>query len=295
MKGTVVRAFGGFFAVDSEEGTVECKARGVFRKQKVSILVGDVVEWDAVSSTDGVVTEGLITKVEPRQTHLIRPPIANCNQAVLVFSALSPDFHSHLLDCTLISAEAEGLRTAIVLSKVDLISDEQATKLVEPYVQAGYKVVFVGSQDGTGVAKVRALLQGKISVFAGPSGAGKSSLANRIAPELGLKMGKISDKSRRGKHTTTHVELFRLENETYVADAPGFSQINVELPSEELRTYFPEFMLVSNDCEYRGCLHIDEENCAVKEAVQSGRIASKRYESYRTLYEHVRLKEERKY
>jgi ribosome biogenesis GTPase len=290
LEGLVVRATGGFFRVDEGHRQWQCRARGVFRKRGITVLVGDRVRF-APTGPD----EGLIHEVLPRKTELIRPPIANADQAVLVFSARSPDFHATLLDRTLIATTAAGLRPVIVISKADLVTPDELEALAAPYRAAGYTVLSVVSPMRTGVDQVLAELAGHISVFAGPSGAGKSSLANAISPELGLKMGEISDKLRRGRHTTRHVELYRITDSTYIADAPGFSQLDLNLPANDLRLYFPEFIEPAADCAYRGCLHVDEEECGVKEAVASGHVASARYQSYRHLYEELRLKEARRY
>jgi ribosome biogenesis GTPase len=295
VQGTVVRALGGFFTVDAGDTIAQCRARGVFRKRGTTVLVGDRVIWEPVSGIQAGVQEGLITQVEPRTTELIRPPIANCDHAVLVFSVRSPDFHGQLLDRTLVSVAVAGLSATVVLSKTDLLPTEEVTSLGRPYREAGYRVLRIGRDDESELEALRDDLAGHISVFAGPSGAGKSSLANLLAPELGLKMGEISGKLGRGKHTTRHVELFSLARSTFVADAPGFSQLQVTVESDELRLYFPDFVARAADCEYRGCLHLNEQDCAVKSAVSTGVVSLSRYQSYKFLYEEIRKEEERRY
>jgi ribosome biogenesis GTPase / thiamine phosphate phosphatase len=289
-EGVVTRVLAGFFDVTDGNDTYRCRARGVFRKRKTTVLVGDRVVYQDTGRS-----EGWIEEVLPRQTELVRPPIANVSQAVLVFSAVNPEFQSYLLDKALVVVSHAGLEELIVITKVDLVSSAVLADLISPYVAAGYRIIPISTKDQTGVTDVRSALKGHTSVFVGPSGVGKSSLGNALSPELGLKMGEISEKMGRGKHTTRHTELFMIDRDTYVADAAGFSQLQVDVPSVDLRLYFPEFFLFAKDCPYRGCLHFDEEECAVKQAVQMNQIASSRYESYCQLYDEVHHREETKY
>jgi ribosome biogenesis GTPase len=288
--GLVTRAVAGFFDVSDERGTRLCRARGVFRKKGINVLVGDRVEYEPIGSKEGV-----ITHVYPRQTELIRPPVANVDQALLVFSLVSPDFQPYLLDSLLVNVVTAGLKPVIVFTKCDLAEDEAIAAAQKPYADAGYTVLRVAAKEGVGISDVLREVEGRISVMAGPSGAGKSTLANAISPELGLKMGEISEKLGRGRHTTRHVELFRLNTNTYIADAPGFSQLDVTVMPQELRDYFPEFRQPSEQCPYRGCLHADEEDCGVKRAVEAGQISRDRYQNYRTLLMELREREERRY
>ncbi|WP_067922025.1 ribosome small subunit-dependent GTPase A [Alicyclobacillus shizuokensis] len=288
--GIVVRGRGGFFDVVGNGGSWRCRARGVFRKRGVNLLVGDRVRLNETGAGEGVITEVL-----PRETELVRPPIANADQALLVFSVRSPDFQAGLLDRTLVAVAARGLRPVVVLSKADLMEGEAVAALAVPYRQAGYPVHPVSSRTKQGLDPIWSELMGHITVFAGPSGAGKSSLANAIDPQLGLQMGDISDKLRRGRHTTRHVELFRISDATYIADAPGFSQLDLDVEAAQLRLYFPEFQVTAGDCAYRGCLHVDEQDCGVKRAVAAGLLASTRYESYCHLYQELKQKEARRY
>lgn len=287
--GMVTKAIGGFFDVHAEGVTRRCRARGVFKKRGVTIMVGDRVEFSPIG------TEGIVEKVLPRRTQLIRPPIANVDQALMVFSLVTPDLNVHLLDRILTAAAVAGIDCQIVLTKSDLVTPEQIEEVRRVYESAGYRVLVTASTFDQGVDAVRDALKGKLSVFAGPSGAGKSTLANAILPALGLKMGEISDKAGLGRHTTRHVELFSVAPDTWVADAPGFSQLEVSVSSQELRRYLPEFLAVADACPYRGCLHIDEQECAVKDAVSSGRINRGRYESYRMMYDEIRTREENMY
>lgn len=287
-EGIVTRAINGFFDVADESGTRLCRARGVFRKKGITVLVGDRVEYDPIGQKDGVITE-----VHPRTNELIRPPIANIDQALIVFSFVSPDFHPNLVDRILVSVLEKRIHPVIILTKSDLASAQFIDNVVARYQTAGFHVIPVISLFQQGISEVREVITGKVNVMAGPSGAGKSTLANALSPELGLKMGEISEKLGRGKHTTRHVELFELGNNTYVADAPGFSQLELGLHPSELRNYYPEFQ--DFECPYRGCLHMEEAECAVKEAVADQRLANERYQTYVEILSELRVQEERKY
>jgi ribosome biogenesis GTPase / thiamine phosphate phosphatase len=289
-EGLVIRAQSSFFEVSSSgESTRLCRARGVFKKQGVRILVGDRVMFNPIGQQEGIIQE-----VMPRDTFLVRPPIANISQVLIVFSIVTPDLNRNLLDKMLVSAEHARIPSVIILTKCDLASEADIESVRSIYTAAGYTVLSVATKKGYGVDSVLAVLKGNVTVFAGPSGAGKSTLANAISPELGLRMGAISDKAGLGKHTTRHVELFHVAGETWVADAPGFSQLDVQIPSTELRDYFPEFARV-NECPYRGCAHIDEQDCRVKEAVFANLIDKDRFNSYRLMFEAIREREVHKY
>ncbi len=288
--GVVTRVLAGFFDVTDGGQVTRCRARGVFRKRNITVLVGDRVQYQATGSN-----EGWIEEVLPRQSELVRPPVANVTQAVLVFSAGNPAFQPYLLDKSLVVVSQAGLEVLIAISKVDLVPAARVEEIVTPYRVAGYRVLPMSVKEPTAVDLLKGELKGHTSVFVGPSGVGKSSLGNALSPSLGLKMGEISEKMGRGKHTTRHTELFFIEDDTYVADAAGFSQLQVEIPSSQLRLYFPEFEAFSGDCPYRGCLHIDEGDCAVKAAVESAQLSPSRYQSYQQLYDEVRHREETRY
>jgi ribosome biogenesis GTPase / thiamine phosphate phosphatase len=289
-EGVVIRALSGFYDVADGDTVRRCRARGVFRKRGITVLVGDNVQFDPIGLHEGVVTDVL-----PRRTELVRPPIANVDLALLVFSLKSPTFHTHLLDRAIVSVLSARIEPVVVVSKCDLGDAAEVEDAARPYRAAGYRVIPVSVNTGAGVAAIREAIQGHISVFVGPSGAGKSSLGNALNPELGLRMGEVSAKLGRGRHTTRHVELFQLAPDTYVADAPGFSQLEVCVPAAELKNYFVDFRAAAERCAYRGCLHMEEVDCGVRAAVESGTIANSRYESYRSLYEELRYKEENRY
>lgn len=286
----MTRAIGGFFDVVDHGQMRRCRARGVFKLRKTSIATGDRVRYEPIGSHEGIVEEVL-----PRHSHLVRPTIANVDQVLMVFSIVSPDLNIHLLDRTLAAAHIAGVESVIVLTKTDLAEAGAVERILRIYSPIGFPIIPIASKQGVGVDDVKALLTGKITVFAGPSGAGKSTLANAILPSLGAKMGEISDKAGLGKHTTRHVELFSIREDAWIADAPGFSQLEVDVPSSDLRYHFPDFDGPSTQCAYRGCLHTDEVECGIKEALLKGVISQSRYESYLLMFDEIRDREEHKY
>lgn len=282
MKGTIIRLQGGFYDVMTEEKQeIRCRARGNFRNRKISPVVGDDV--DIQDQGDGT---GYILAVDERSNHLVRPPIANIDQAFLLFSVKEPAFSFHLLDRFLVLIESKQVHPIIVLTKMDLLTESEletmqaATAL---YRSIGYEVIETSTENGSGIEQIRRSFKDKTSVFAGQTGVGKSSLLNAVAPELELATGKISKSLGRGKHTTRHVTLITLAD-GLVADTPGFSSLEFpeELEVEEMRWCFPEFVKRHDDCKFRGCAHLNEPGCAVKTAVEAGEIASTRYENYVT-------------
>ncbi|KGI85093.1 GTPase RsgA [Exiguobacterium mexicanum] len=282
MKGTIIRLQGGFYDVMTEEKQeIRCRARGNFRNRNISPVVGDDV--DIQDQGDGT---GYILAVDERSNHLVRPPIANIDQAFLLFSVKEPAFSFHLLDRFLVLIESKQVHPIIVLTKMDLLTESERKTIHEAaalYRSIGYEVIETSTEDGSGIEKIRGSFKEKTSVFAGQTGVGKSSLLNAVAPELELATGKISKSLGRGKHTTRHVTLITLAD-GLVADTPGFSSLEFpeELEVEEMRWCFPEFVERHDDCKFRGCAHLNEPGCAVKAAVEAGEIASTRYENYVT-------------
>ncbi|MDF2814640.1 MAG: GTPase RsgA [Paenibacillus sp.] len=287
-EGLIVKALSGYYYVQPEEAnaeSVQCRARGIFKKKGISPLVGDRVLYERTENGEGMVDEIL-----PRSTELIRPPIANVNMAVLLFSTIEPSLNLQLLDKFLVHTERAGLETVICLTKLDLLAQleetivstdmnlEQAKQL---YEKIGYQVIITSSITGEGLDAVRTVLSGRISVFSGQSGVGKSSLLNVVVPGLKLETDAISMKLGRGKHTTRHVELFPLAGGGFVADTPGFSQLDfLQLEPEELSVCFPEMRRISGGCKFRGCLHQQEPGCMVLDALEKGNIAPSRYQHY---------------
>jgi ribosome biogenesis GTPase / thiamine phosphate phosphatase len=291
-QGKIVKALSGFYYVQDGERLIQCRGRGVFRKNKITPLVGDEVEYQADNDQEGYVLE-----VFSRKNELIRPPICNVDQAILVFSAVEPDFSTSLLDRFLVLIEANDIDPVIVISKMDLIlTDEIKEKVLsfaKDYENIGYNVVLTSTVESTAGYDLLPILNDKISVFAGQSGVGKSSLLNVLRPELELKTDDISTHLGRGKHTTRHVELIAVGS-GFVADTPGFSSLEFTGIEVENLTYcFPEMHERSGNCKFRGCTHVKEPACAIKEAVENGEIPQYRYQHYLTFVEEIRERKPR--
>lgn len=284
-EGKIIKALSGFYYVYSNKNIYQCRGRGVFRKDKISPLVGDNVQFQADNQR-----EGYILQVKERKNELVRPPIANVDQAVFVFSAVEPDFNPALLDRFLVFIEAERIEAIICITKMDLVNAtvlESIEKYVRDYKKIGYKVLLTSTKTANGIEELRTQLDGKISVFAGQSGVGKSSLLNALHPHLLLKTADISTHLGRGKHTTRHVELIEVGN-GLVADTPGFSSIEfLGIERDQLGSFFPEMRKISDGCKFRGCLHVNEPHCAVKHAVEDGEIPSYRYNHYKNFLQEI--------
>ncbi|WP_252503649.1 ribosome small subunit-dependent GTPase A [Sporosarcina sp. Marseille-Q4943] len=278
-EGQIRKAISGFYYVKSENGNlVQCKGRGVFRNRGITPLVGDFVTIVQEGDNDATITE-----VHKRKSELVRPPIANIDQALLVFSIVEPDFSLHLLDRFLAVIESAGIQPVICLTKKDVAKEKdlrQAESATAYYRSIGYDVIatFIGDPDLYPL--IQPYLAGKTTVLAGQSGVGKSTLLNTLIPELSLKTGEISEALGRGRHTTRHVELLEVAG-GLVADTPGFSSLDFDhIEKEELRDYFVEMENVAHECKFRGCLHLKEPACAVKEKVETGEILQSRYTHY---------------
>lgn len=278
-EGRIVKALSGFYYVADGERVYSCRARGLFKKKgaKINPLVGDWVVYDAISDEEGYVME-----VGERTSELVRPPISNVDQAVLVFSMYKPAFSSLLLDKFLVHTELAGIDSVIVLSKADQVPEEDVQAIVKKYEAVGYTVIPTSTVEQRGVAEVREILRDRISVFAGQSGVGKSSLINALFPGVSLQTGDVSEKLGRGKHTTRHVELIPLSGGGYVADTPGFSSLEfMDMTELDLAESFRDFAALSPDCKFRGCLHASEPSCAVQQALADGELSADRYEHYK--------------
>lgn len=286
IDGKILKGIGGFYYVDTLEGLFECKARGIFRKEKITPLVGDDV---LISIVDSENKKAVLEEIKERKTELIRPQIANVDKALIVFSVKEPTPNLSLLDRFIVLAEKENLDIVIILTKVDLIDQEELEKIKQIYEISGYKVILVSSKQNLNIDKVKDELVGNVVVFAGPSGVGKSSLLNQIDNNFNLETGKVSDKIKRGKHTTRHAELLKLECGGMVADTPGFSSLNLDdIEYNELKEYFIEFDKF-DDCKFGfKCVHENEPDCSVKEAVQNGEISEVRYKSYLQLLNEIK-------
>ena len=287
INGKIIKGIGGFYYVDTEKGLYECRARGIFRKNKITPLVGDRV---SISVVDEENKKGVVEEIEKRDTELVRPPIANVDKALIVFAIKNPAPNLSLLDRFIVLAEKENLEIVIVFTKVDLDADgELLEELKSIYEVSGYKVIPVSNKLKLNIDKIKEELKENTVVFAGPSGVGKSSLLNEVDKNFELKTGEVSDKIKRGKHTTRHAELLKLECGGMVADTPGFSSLTLDdIDESELKEYFIEFDK-HDDCRFGSrCIHENEPSCAVKEAVENGEISKKRYESYIQLLNEIR-------
>ena len=287
INGKIIKGIGGFYYVDTEKGLYECRARGIFRKNKITPLVGDRV---SISVVDEENKKGVVEEIEKRDTELVRPPIANVDKALIVFAIKNPAPNLSLLDRFIVLAEKENLEIVIVFTKVDLDADgELWEELKSIYEVSGYKVIPVSNKLKLNIDKIKEELKENTVVFAGPSGVGKSSLLNEVDKNFELKTGEVSDKIKRGKHTTRHAELLKLECGGMVADTPGFSSLTLDdIDESELKEYFIEFDK-HDDCRFGSrCIHENEPSCAVKEAVENGEISKKRYESYIQLLNEIR-------
>jgi ribosome biogenesis GTPase len=285
--GRIMKALSGFYYVDPGDGAwVTCRGRGKLRHQKLSPLVGDRVTFTRLEGDTGAVDEIL-----PRQNEFSRPAVANIDQLVLVVSQAIPVTDPFLIDRMTCLAQSKGCGCVICVNKCDLAPGEG---LMELYTAAGFPTVQVSAKTGEGVERLSALISGKVSAFTGNSGVGKSSLLNALEPGFSLAVGQVSEKLGRGRHTTRHVELYRLRNGAVVADTPGFSSFEAdqEIRKEDLAGTFQEFRPYLDQCQFVGCSHVKEKGCAVLEALRQGRISPSRHDSYVRLYEQAKAHRE---
>ena len=279
-KGIILKALSGFYYVEDQETKemIQCRSRGLFRKQKITPLVGDYVEF--LVELDG---NGYVMDIGTRKNELVRPPIANVDLALVVFSVKEPDFSPKLLDRFLAVIEMNQIEPIIVLTKMDLLSEEERQAIdssIQYYKQIGYEVIETSSKQYEGINVVNDLIKDRTVVICGQSGVGKSSLLNAIDQTLKIQVNEISKALGRGKHTTRHVELHKL-SDGLIADTPGFSSLDLDqLEAIDLSQCFVEFYERSEQCKFRGCLHENEPRCAVKAAVETGEILPTRYENY---------------
>ena len=286
LEGIIVKGVGGFYYVKTKEGIFQCRARGLFREENIVPLVGDKVKIQ-ISEEDNT---GYIKEIKPRKSQLLRPPVANITQVIIVMSVKEPDINLWLLDRFLVMAELEDLNIHICLNKIDLESEEKVQKINDIYTGAGYHVINTSTIKDMGIEELREGLENNITVFAGPSGVGKSSILNKIHPELDLKTGEVSKKTARGKHTTRHVELLDLGYDSYVLDSPGFSSLDLSFIENEtqLSIGFREIQKYEEDCKFISCLHHKEPDCEVKRQLEMGNIANSRYENYLSFLEEIK-------
>lgn len=278
--GRIVRSLSGFYDVRTPEGVITCRGRGSLRRSGESPLTGDMVE---ISVEKG---KGMVEKILPRKNRFIRPAVANVDALVVFAANVNPVTEPFLIDRVAAIAGDQEVPVYICINKCDL---DPAVDLVRIYTHAGFPVISASAETGEGVEQLRQLLKGKLTAFTGNTGVGKSSMLNALCPSLTLPTGEVSEKLGRGRHTTRHVELFCLEENTYVADTPGFSSFDTEqmdvLLKENLQYAFPDFGAHLGKCQFHDCTHRKEPGCCVRQAVDAGELEQARYESYLRLYE----------
>lgn len=277
--GKIMKGIGGFYYVHIPgQGLYECKAKGNFRKQGIKPLVGDNVEIAILNSEEKL---GNIVSILPRTKELSRPAVANVDQSLVIFAAAEPNPNYNLLDRFLLSMQQQEVPTIICFNKTDIVNESEVKQLEQTYERSGYKVCFISVREEKGLDEVKKLLVGKTTVLAGPSGVGKSSLLNYFVPDASMETGSVSEKIKRGRHTTRHSEIFYVGDNTYLFDTPGFSSLYVmNLNKEQIKDYFDEFLDYQEQCRFLGCMHIHEPDCAVKKALAEGKISRIRYDNY---------------
>ena len=278
--GRIIRSLSGFYEVQLPQGVVTCRGRGILRKEQITPLTGDLAE---ITVTGG---KGMVEAILPRKNSFIRPAVANVDALVLFAANVNPVTEPFLIDRVTAIAGNQNVKCVICVNKSDLDAGE---KLVKVYEKAGFPVISTSAKTGQGIEALRELLRGKLTAFTGNSGVGKSSVLNRLCPQLRLATGEVSEKLGRGRHTTRHVELYSLGEDTYVMDTPGFSSFDTDqmdvILKENLQYAFPDFSDYIGCCQFADCSHRKEPGCAVRRAVEEEKICASRYDSYRKLYE----------
>lgn len=285
ISGRIVKGIAGFYYVDDGEGHLyTCKAKGGFRKEKQKPLVGDFVSIQVVSEEN---KEATIVEIGQRKNALIRPEVAGVDQALILFALTNPEPNFGLLDRFLIMMNRQNIPCILCFNKTDLVSEDYVREVAENYHNSEAKVYTFTAKEEDNFDFLKELLQGKTTVLAGPSGVGKSTLTNKLFPEAKMETGEVSEKTKRGKHTTRHSQLYKLSEDTFLFDTPGFSafDLSTDLEAEELKEYYPEFYPYEGLCKYNPCTHTHEPSCEIKKKVEEGAIKKVRYESYKQLFE----------
>ena len=285
MEGLIVKGIGGFYYVDTGSEIIEAKGRGIFKKDGITLAVGDRVELEIIDEAE---KKGVINSIYPRKNQFIRPPIVNVDTFVVVFAASKPKPNLVLVDKFLVMAEMHGVEAIICINKRDLVSRDELDEYRNVY-DGIYPVIAVSARTGEGMDELKKAISGKTAAFAGPSGLGKSTITNALVPHANMETGSISEKTQRGKHTTRHVEIFDAYKDAKVFDTPGFTSFEIlEAEEDNLQAYYPEFEPYAGSCRYDNCRHIKEPGCTVQKAVSDGRIHPKRYDSYVSNMEEIR-------
>ena len=284
-EGTIIAGVSSFYDVYQQGTVTRCKARGLFRKENITPVIGDRVRFSE---------QGYLEEILPRKNQLLRPAAANVDQVVIVFAVKNPNPQYPLLDRFLVESAQQSIQAVICLNKWDLKEDDQADEMSAVYESAGYPVIHTSAYGREGIGELRQMLEGKVTVFTGPSGVGKSSLLNAVDSRLVLQTGQLSEKVQRGRNTTRHAKLIPLDSGNgFVADTPGFTSLHLEhIPYADLGQYYPEFLPWLGNCRFTGCSHISEPDCGVKLGVQRGEISEQRYDSYAELYQEIRCQQE---
>lgn len=290
MNGKIIKGIGGFYYIKTEEGLIECKARGKFRHKDIKPMVGDDV---TIKMEHG---KGVIEEIHKRKSELIRPMVANVSLAFVVFAVKNPDINFDLLNKFIVLCEYNNIEAVVCLNKIDLVSEEEREEIKKRINDIGYEVLFINAKEGVGIERLEQKIKGNTTVFCGPSGAGKSTLINRLSQREHMETGDVSKKLGRGKHTTRHSELIDI-GEGYIVDTPGFSTLEIKdlMEKDSLKYCFPEFSEYNDKCKYRGCLHYKEPKCALKDALEEGKINKYRYEFYIKTLEEIMEGEKRKW
>lgn len=294
MQGLIISNISNIYVVEvADDQFYECSARGKFKNQEITPVVGDKVEIEVTSKENKT---AVVNSILPRDNYIKRPKLANLSKLIFVISAKQPKPDLLMLDKQLAFAEFLGIEASIVINKIDLEKEETIDDIKKIYTNIGYQVIITNAKEKQGIVELREVLQNNISAFSGNSGVGKSTLLNAIFEENITQEGMISTKNKKGKNTTTAIKLYKIAEDTYIADTPGFSVFDIyEIETADLYKYFKEFKELEKDCEFVGCTHIKEKECGIKKALEAGKISSSRYENYIKIYEDLKDKEEHKW